>query len=150
MHHCMPLAPPSRWTPLVLATVHNQDRQLTKMFFRRVGCLPSVHLRKDFSSHGYPQGNAINESFTVLLGEATMAHNAAPNASLGDSPFRRLPGMESRLPGLAWLPLPSEEGRQQLQAEGRVQRALRVAIEAQSALDIVVVVVVVVVVDAYF
>eukprot|EP00922_Rhytidocystis_sp_ex-Travisia-forbesii_P004031 GHVS01005857.1.p1 GENE.GHVS01005857.1~~GHVS01005857.1.p1 ORF type:complete len:297 (-),score=30.43 GHVS01005857.1:67-957(-) len=100
------------------------------------------YLREDlgvklgFSSPGYPQGNSINETFPVLLGEATMAYNAAPNASLGDSPYRRLLGMESRLPGLAWLPLPTEEGRQQLQAEGRVQQALRVAIESQSALHL--------------
>eukprot|EP00922_Rhytidocystis_sp_ex-Travisia-forbesii_P034333 GHVS01050978.1.p1 GENE.GHVS01050978.1~~GHVS01050978.1.p1 ORF type:complete len:151 (+),score=16.22 GHVS01050978.1:252-704(+) len=106
------------------------------------GSQPSGCLREDlgiklgFSSPGYPQGNAINESFPLLLGEATMAYNAAPNASLGDSPYRRLLGMESRLPGLAWLPTPSEEGRQQLQAEGRVQQALRVAIESQSALHL--------------
>eukprot|EP00922_Rhytidocystis_sp_ex-Travisia-forbesii_P048380 GHVS01072053.1.p1 GENE.GHVS01072053.1~~GHVS01072053.1.p1 ORF type:complete len:199 (+),score=20.85 GHVS01072053.1:876-1472(+) len=106
------------------------------------GCQPSGYLKKDlgvklgFSSAGYPQGNAINESFPVLLGEATMAYNAAPNSSIGDSPYRRLLGMESRLPGLTWLPLPSEEGRQQLQAEGRVQQALRVAIESQNSLQL--------------
>eukprot|EP00922_Rhytidocystis_sp_ex-Travisia-forbesii_P023545 GHVS01034528.1.p1 GENE.GHVS01034528.1~~GHVS01034528.1.p1 ORF type:complete len:125 (+),score=23.39 GHVS01034528.1:64-438(+) len=44
--------------------------------------------------------------------------------------------MESRLPGLSWLPLPSEAGRQQLQAEGRVLQAMRVAIGAQTALQL--------------
>eukprot|EP00922_Rhytidocystis_sp_ex-Travisia-forbesii_P044229 GHVS01066002.1.p1 GENE.GHVS01066002.1~~GHVS01066002.1.p1 ORF type:complete len:133 (-),score=13.61 GHVS01066002.1:121-519(-) len=34
------------------------------------------------------------------------------------------------------LPLPSEEGRQQLQAEGRILQAMRVAIEAQTALQL--------------
>eukprot|EP00922_Rhytidocystis_sp_ex-Travisia-forbesii_P068205 GHVS01101565.1.p1 GENE.GHVS01101565.1~~GHVS01101565.1.p1 ORF type:complete len:277 (-),score=18.54 GHVS01101565.1:548-1378(-) len=72
------------------------------------------------TSPGYPQGNGINESshrtleksiaiqvqrglgvpFPTLLSEATLAHNAAPNVSIGSSPFCQVFGEEPCLPGL--------------------------------------------------
>eukprot|EP00922_Rhytidocystis_sp_ex-Travisia-forbesii_P039822 GHVS01059252.1.p1 GENE.GHVS01059252.1~~GHVS01059252.1.p1 ORF type:complete len:500 (+),score=43.61 GHVS01059252.1:463-1962(+) len=108
-------------------------------------------------SPGYPQGNGLNEtshrtlektlaiqlqkgvqaSFPTLLAEATMAYNAAPNATIGSSPFFRLFGMEPCLPGFqAFHQAGTEEQRQFRQDESRIACALRTAVEVQEALTL--------------
>lgn len=99
-----------------------------------------------FTSPGYPQGNAINETshkvieksiaikvqtttdlhFEDIVAEAVYSYNLAPNVNIGDSPFRRLFGMESAMPcyqGLSNLQL-TDTTRRMLQLEGRIKQAI--------------------------
>ena len=73
----------------------------------------------------------------TLLVEATIAYNAAPNAYLNESPFRRLFGMDSAIPGLPMArEIVSESQRQYVQEESRILQSLRHAVEVQDSLSL--------------
>eukprot|EP00922_Rhytidocystis_sp_ex-Travisia-forbesii_P065002 GHVS01096626.1.p1 GENE.GHVS01096626.1~~GHVS01096626.1.p1 ORF type:complete len:114 (+),score=1.71 GHVS01096626.1:23-364(+) len=59
----------------------------------------------------------VMDAFEILVAEATLCYNSAPNASTGNSPYHHLFGMESRLPGLL-----------------DIRHGLRVAVEVQESL----------------
>lgn len=98
------------------------------------------------SSPGYPQGNSLNETthksieksvaiqvqtgahipFESLVAEAIFAHNLTPNVHVGDSPYRRLFGMEAGMPHsqeISNMHL-SDHTRRMLVMEGRVKQTM--------------------------
>lgn len=105
------------------------------------------------SSPGYPQGNGLNETshkvmeksigiqvqacadlpFEDIVSEAAFSHNLAPNVQVGDSPFRRLFGMEAAMPHYQELTNlnMTENTRKMMQMEGRIKQAVMYNIKQQ-------------------
>lgn len=99
----------------------------------------------------YPRGNGMNESchrlietaiqlfpavqpfpaFEELVADATLLHNATPNATTGESPGFLLYGVDPVLPGLApFISAPDEDLRQQLVRHQRLHRLMQEKLRA--------------------